>query len=267
MIDPPPIHFPRRSRRIKLQRLLHQIIDPLLSFPHRRSAAARLRGLPDGTYSVPVTVPYVPQFATPALINDYIHNGLHGRDDPNWRQFGAADADSYTFWAHRVCAIACLKMAIDAYHSAPAESLWALTQAGVDLGGYLVRDGAGNFVDMGWLYPGLVKLAEQRGLQIRGLAYASVLDVCACVRDGWIVAAAVTPELGEPPRSPHHRIRRYDGHFVICYGFTWQSGRVTHLHLHNPSGRSAELQAGAVIHARRFGAAFAHRFIALRGIE
>ncbi|MFN8418066.1 MAG: hypothetical protein U0528_02280 [Anaerolineae bacterium] len=136
--------------------------------------------------------------------------------------------------------------------------------SGVDLGGYIVRDADGNMVDMGWLYPGLVQLAEQRGLEVRGMAYASTLDLCTAILDGWIVAAAVTPELGEPADSPHYRIRRYDGHFVICYGFTWRNHRLTHLHVHNPSGRSAQMQAGAHIQADRFGKAFAHRFIGFR---
>jgi hypothetical protein len=91
------------------------------------------------------------------------------------------------------------------------------------------------------------------------MAYASVLDVCAAIRDGWLVAAAVTPELGE--RGP---LIRYDGHFVLAYGFTWRAGRCINLTLHNPSGRYPELRAGAIIPVRRFGAAFAHRYIAFR---
>jgi hypothetical protein len=73
------------------------------------------------------------------------------------------------------------------------------------------------------------------------------------------VGAAVTPELGE--RGP---LRRYDGHFVLAYGFSWQHGHCASLILHNPSGRYVELRAGANIPVRRFAAAFAHRFIAFQ---
>lgn len=254
--------LPRRSWRIRAQRTLHRLLDPPLSYPNGRRALRRLRDLPDGECRVPFDVPFVPQFATPALIHDYIHRGLAGQDDPNWAAFGAPDPETYTFWAHRNCAIACLKMAVDGFGSAAPETLWQLTEAGVALGGYVVRDATGAFVDIGWLYGPLLALAAARGLRAEGMAYASINDVCAAVRTGRVVAAAVTPELGEPLESPHYRIRRYDGHFVLVYGFRWQRGRPTHLLLHNPSGRSAPMQASAAIPVRRFRAAFAHRFIA-----
>lgn len=152
-------------------------------------------------------------------------------------------------------------MAADAFQSAPPASMWQLIQDGLALGGYRVHDERGAFVDQGWFYPALVELAAQNGLEARGMARASTLDVCAAIRDGWLIAAAVTPELGE--RGP---LRRYDGHFVIVYGFGWRRGRPAFFLAHNPSGRYEELQAGARIPAGRFGRAFAHRFIALRGM-
>lgn len=256
--------FPRRSLRIRIQRTLHRLIDPLLALPNQRRAVAALRGLPDGDYSALPDVPYVAQFASPHLIREYIHADLHGKDDPNWPTFGAPDPDTYTFWAHRACAIACIKMAVDGFGSASPETLWSLTEAGLALNGYLTHDAAGNALDMGWFYDPLVGLANQRGLDVRGMAYASLPDVCAAVRAGWLVAAAVTPEVGEPAFMVGARPQRYDGHFVLVYGFRWQRGRCTALRLHNPSGRSAELQAGAIIPSARFRAAYAYRFIAYR---
>lgn len=227
--------------------------------PNGRRAARRLLNLPDGDYKVPVDVPYIAQFASPTLIHAYIHDHLHGRDDPNWQSFGAADSDTYTFWAHRACAIVCLKMVIDAYHTSAPQTIWQLIEEGLRLDGYRTFDENRKFVDQGWFYPALVKLSEQHGLQVRGLAYASALDVCSTIREGWSVAAAVTPDLGE-----RGQLRRYDGHFVLVYGFGWQAGRCTVLRLHNPSGRFPELQQAAVIPIQRFRAAFAHRFIAFR---
>ena len=59
--------------------------DPLVVWSGRVSARYSLRHLPEDTYSVPVDVPYVPQFASPPLIHAYIHEGFHGRDDPEWQ--------------------------------------------------------------------------------------------------------------------------------------------------------------------------------------
>jgi hypothetical protein len=250
---------PHRRTSLRLRRNLHRLIDPVRSLPNHWRAARRLRDLPDGEYNTGVNVPYVPQFASPHLINAYIHEGLHGRDDPRWRDFGADDPDTYTFWAHRDCAIACVKMAVDAFGKAAPRSMWELTQEGLALGGYRTHDESGAFVDIGWFHTALVQLAERYKLRAGGMGYASLLNVCAAIRDGWLVAAGVTPELGE--RGP---LRRYDGHFVLVYGFTWQDGRCVRVTLHNPSGRYPELQAGAVIPAKRFRAAFAHRFISFR---
>jgi hypothetical protein len=250
---------PRRRSKIRLKRTLHRWIDPVLSVPNHRRAAERLRDLPDGEYHVPIDVPYVPQFASTDLIKAYIHDQLHGRDDPNWQAFGAPDTDTYTFWAHRACAIACVKMAIDGYQTAPPKTLWQLVDEGLSLGGYRTHDQNGIFIDEGWYYTALVELGKRYGLDVQGKAYASILDVCAAIRDGWLVAAGVTPELGE-----HAPIHKYDGHFVLVYAFSWHNRRCTSLTLHNPSGRYLDLQAGAVIPYARFRAAFARRFIAFR---
>lgn len=252
---------PRRRLKIRLRRALHRLADPIRSLPNGWRASLRLRDLPDGEHRAAVEVPYVPQFASPALIPAYIYDGLHGRDDPNWPAFGAADAETYTFWAHRACAIAVLKMAVDGFRTSAPRSMWDLVQEGLALGGYLTHDASGALVDEGWFYPALAALGAQHGLQVRGMAYASALDVCLAIRDGWLVAPAVTPEIGE-----RGALRRYDGHFVLAYGFTWQAGYPSSLLLHNPSGRYPELQAGALIPFRRFRAAFAHRFMAFRPV-
>lgn len=231
--------------------------------PAHWRAARELRGLPDGEYrAIPGAVPYVPQFASPALIQAYIHEGLHGSADPAWPTFGAPDADTYTFWAQRACAIACVKMAVDAHAAAPPQTLYELVQGGLALGGYRLQDDSGRLTDQGWFYGPLAQLGAQHGLIVTGAAYVSPLTICTWIRAGWLVAAAVTPEIGE--RAVPGGLRRYDGHFVLVYGFRWQAGRLALVRLHNPSGRYTELQADAAIPAARFGAAFAHRFIAFR---
>ncbi len=244
---------------MRLRRLLHRWTDPIRSLPAHRRARKALAALPDGDYSAGVDVPYVPQFASADRIQAYIHDGFHGRDDPNWPEYGAPDADTYHFWAHRACAIACLKMAIAAFGIHPPLTMWELIAEGIEVGGYRTHDAVGKFIDEGWFYDGLVALGTRHGLKVIGAAYVSPLDVCAMIRDGWLVAPAVTPMLGEPDR-----LRGYDGHFVLAYGFHWQNSRPASFTLHNPSGRIASLQVGAVIQAARFAAAFAHRYMAFR---
>lgn len=247
-----------RWQRVK--DFFHRGIDPLVALPGEWAARRALVDLPDGEYRLPVTVPYVPQFASANLIHAYIHEGLHGRDDPAWRDFGAADVETYHFWAPRVCALACIKMALGAFSSAQGlPSLWELVEQGLALDGYRAYDQAGRLVDEGWFYPALVRLGKRYGLAVTGRGYAGVSTICRLVREGWLVAPSVTPELGE-----YGSLREYGGHMVVVYGFRWARGRCTHVLLHNPSGREAALQADAVIPVARFRQAYAYRLVALR---
>ncbi len=250
--------MPRRVTRFKT--VIHPWIDPALSLRARRRAMRRLNGLSAGDYQAGVDVPYYAQFASPARIYDYIHSGYEGTRDPQWQVFGAPTPVEYAFWAPRVCALACLKMAIEAFYPRRSPSLWQLVQEGLGAGGYVVHDDHGRRVDEGWYYHAQVQLAERYGLHVEGRDYVSPLTICQYVLDGWLVMASVSPEIGE--RQPV--TRHYGQHSVLVHGFSWQQGRPTRYRLHNPSGRFPELQANAVLPAARFNASFAYRLIALR---
>lgn len=250
--------MPGRLSRIKAA--LHPRLDPLLSWPDGWRARRALASIPDGDYHATVSVPYVAQFASPERIADYIHHGYDGTQDSRWAEFGADDPADYAFWAPRVCALAVLKMAVQAFFPERQPSLWELVQRGLAAQGYTVRAADGTWVDEGWYVHAQLKLARQFGLRAAPRGYVSPLSVCRHIHAGWLVAASVSPELGE--RDPD--LRRYGGHLVLVYGFTWRAGRPVTYHLHNPSGRFPELQARAAIPAARFHACFAHRLIALR---
>lgn len=244
----------------RLKASLHPKLDPLLSLPDSLRARMYLLRLPDGIHRAKVTVPYYSQFASADRVYDYIHNDYDGTTDPNWPLFGAREAADYAFWAPRVCALAVLKMAIEAFYPDKRPTLWQLVVEGLKLNGYAVRNARGLWVDQGWYVEAQIQLAAQYGLVAEPHGYASPLSLCKFIRQGWLVAATVTPDIGE--RAPLHK--QYGGHLVLVYGFEWQQGRPTHFLLHNPSGRFPELQADARIPADSFKAAFAHRLITLR---
>ncbi len=243
----------------KVKSAAHRWLDPLLVVPGAFAIRRKLADLPDGAYHVPMTVPYVPQFASPEHIYAYIHEGFHGRDDPAWESFGAPSVDGYDFWARRVCALACLKMAVAGFDSAEVPTLWQLVEQGLQHNGYRAYSASGVLVDEGWFYPAIVALARDYGLGARGYGYAPVELIYQLILDGWMVAPSVTPELGE-----HGPLRCYGGHMVLVHGFRWEQGQCTGLILHNPSGRFPELRANAEVPAARFRRGYAHRLIAFR---
>ncbi|NDJ75552.1 MAG: hypothetical protein GYB65_04770 [Chloroflexi bacterium] len=252
--------MPRLVSRLKAG--LHPLLDPVLSMPQHWQTWRALRNLPSGAYrAVEGKVPYYPQFASPNLIYDYIHNGYDGTQDPNWQVFGASDPAEYAFWSHRVCTLAVIKMAAEAFDPTVQPTLWQLVKEGLAADGYTVRDERGRWVDEGWYFHAQVHLARRYGLLAEGESYVSPLNVCQRIHAGWLVAASVTPELGEREPSGH----RYGGHLVLVHGFEWAAGQgPTAFTLHNPSGRCPELQGNAVISAERFAASFAYRLVAFR---
>ncbi|MBN1679712.1 MAG: hypothetical protein JW966_05435 [Anaerolineae bacterium] len=133
-----------------MKAVAHPWIDPLLSTRDHRCARRALQSLPAGEYRVGVRVPYYAQFASPERIHDYIHRGYDGTHDPDWHTFGADVPEDYAFWSHRVCALACIKMAVGAFYPDAQLTLWDLVQQGLAVNGYTVRDERGRWVDQGW---------------------------------------------------------------------------------------------------------------------
>ena len=244
--------------RDTLKREIRRWHDPFKAWRNSTHWRKQLAHLADGEYTLSFDVPYIPQFASPNRINDYIHNGYTGHDDPQRHtHFGAEDDADYVFWSARVCALACLKMAIMAYDTAqPAPTLWELVQKGLAHGGYITHDEQGNFVDKGWYVHAQLKLAADYGVLMQTYGYASAWGIAHTIQQGKIAAATVSPELGE--RKPLSR--RYGGHLIVVTGFRWQRGRPTYFRVHNPSGRYPELQANAWLPYAKFRREYAYRF-------
>ena len=241
----------------RLKARLHPALDPWLSLPDERRARRALAGLADGEYHAVAQVPYYAQFASPNRIAAYIHEGYDGTQDPNWHTFGADDPVEYAFWAPRVCALACLKMAIEAFYPERRPTLWELVQKGLAHGGYTVRDAAGNWVDEGWTYRAQVALAAEYGLQAAGQGYARRCRSAArSARARW---------WRHPSRRRSGARRVPGGMGAICAGVRLRVARRPQ----QPTGcttlqAATRAASGGTIPADRFRAAFAYRLIALR---
>ena len=129
----------RWTRALKNE--LHRWLDPFIARHKDSQWQASLKDLADGEYTLPLDVPYVPQFASPEKIADYIHHDFIGLQDARWRVFGTDEPESYAFWSPRVCALACLKMAIAGYATMDTvPTLWELVQDGLVVDGYKIYD-------------------------------------------------------------------------------------------------------------------------------
>lgn len=187
--------------------------------------------------------PYFAQWESEALIPEF----LAGRDaasDPRWADSGAETAEEYARWAHHLCGMACLRMAMAARGEHLA--IHALRRAVQALGGYVEEpDGAIR----GLIYAGAVAWLRARGIPARILLDAPL----PALAPGQLYIASVHARIRTPDLAPPHR----GGHLVLLFGRDGE-GR---LRFHNPSGHSPETRRDARLRPEAFA-----RYHAGRGI-
>lgn len=120
---------------------------------------------------------------------------------------------------------------------------------------------AGEWLDYGWIYEPMLRVASRYGLAGEISTSLALEDVCAAVMRPALVIASV---------NPHHvRGERLDeplqpgGHLVVVVGFETSAGACEAVICHNPSGTSAELCEAAPIPVEVFRRAFAGRGVVL----
>jgi hypothetical protein len=208
------------------------------------------------TIRLPYPVPYYAQIASPELAESIFVHGMDPAQDPRWAESGAETPQEYAYWVERACGVACLKMCVEAA-GGPMRSLVDWARLGLERGGYLVRHNAdGSIHEVGWVHGVLAEMAQESGLTAESRA-ASVEEIPAYLRQGRMVIASVSYEAGDDRLS----ITRQGGHLMVVVGAECVDGRLHALYVNNPSGRWAELQAGARLPLERFAAAYSGRVI------
>ncbi len=209
---------------------------------------------------IPYNVPYVCQFASPDLVRELIGGQLPLEHDPRWQEYGADTPADYAHWSLRACGVVCLKMAVDALSGEPPRPVMAWVREGLALDGYLTEirpDRPDRPVEKGWKHAALVDLARAHGLWAEAATGLGLSAIIGHLAAGQLVIASVSSELGDS--GP---ITRRSGHLVVVIGLHLDADQqAAALIIHNPSGRTPDLQAGAVIPAGRFLQAFSGRGI------
>jgi hypothetical protein len=209
--------------------------------------------------SLPYTVPYTAQIASPELAEAIFVHGLDPRLDPRWAESGAITPEEYAYWVERACGVACLKMCVEALGGSKRSLLeWART--GLTRGGYLIRrDKNGYEHEVGWVHSVLADMARDEGLEARAQA-AGLEEIPALLAQGYLVIASVSYQAGDDRLEITHR----GGHLMVVTGAELEEGRVEAFIVSNPSGRRGELQSGARLPIERFDAAYSGRVILVR---
>jgi|JFJP01.1.fsa_nt_gi hypothetical protein len=208
---------------------------------------------------LPYPVPYYAQVASPELAESIFVHGMDPVQDPRWKESGAETPEEYAYWVERACGVACLKMCVEAA-GGPKHPLVNWARLGLERGGYLIHhnEADGSSHEVGWVHHTLVKMAQEIGLTAEANP-ASLEEIPGYLRQGKMVIASVSYEAGDDRLS----ITKQGGHLMVIIGVDCVDGHPQAFYVNNPSGRRAELQAGARLTVERFAAAYSGRVITI----
>ena len=210
------------------------------------------------TIRLPYPVPYYAQIASPELAESIFVHGMDPAQDPRWAESGAETPQEYAYWVERACGVACLKMCVEAL-GGPRRSLVDWARLGMERGGYLIRYADnGDAHEVGWVHGALAEMVQEIGLWAEARP-SDLEEIPAYLRQGRMVIASVSYEAGDDRLS----ITKQGGHLMVVIGADCLDGRPQAFYVNNPSGRRAELQAGARLSLERFAAAYSGRVIVI----
>lgn len=208
--------------------------------------------------TVSYSIPYTCQFASPELVRAFIHKDIPLEQDVRWAEYGAASPQEYAHWALRSCGVVCVKMAAEGIAGCSSGTVMDWVRTGLSLDGYIAKQRVDRPAEVGWKHATLARLAIGHGCRAELAANLTLDDLARHIQVDEVVIASVTSELGEEDGS----LTRQSGHLVVVYGMVLsEKGTVDGVILHNPSGRTVALQAGAQIPAGRFSTGFSGRGI------
>jgi hypothetical protein len=181
-------------------------------------------------------VPYYSQWESSDLVGEIVTGRMNAADDPLWHRSGAVDPAEYSWWAGRLCGVACLRMAIHHWHGITPPPAIRLARELVKAGAYVHRDDGG----LGGLYyaPFARYVGDTWGLPAQSRPVLPASEIPDHITAGRLVMLSV-----------HRTIRTLDpappqqgGHLVLAVGITDDA-----VLIHNPSGLPARSQRHAAV--------------------
>jgi len=186
-------------------------------------------------------------------------------DDPQLiKAFGAKNAEEFNFWMWRDCGIACVKMILESRHKALEKNMMELTEEGVSLGGYIVKDKAGNFVDKGWFHGSLVSLLQKYEVKAIKKKWQSGATIAHDIlRNKHVIASLYLPTrrtIAEDGSFAPKQDATYTGHLVLITGVDISKKKLLGFFIHDPRGLP-HYQSDTYITLEAFKKIFTHRTI------
>ena len=197
-------------------------------------------------------MPYFSQWESRELVEKIVTKQIEAKDDPRWRESGAADVTEYAAWSWSCCGMACLKMIL-AHNQQKVIPLVVLGKQCLEYGGYKMP----LETSPGLFYKPFVHFINQRyGLHATAVGALTLTEIKQIISDGGYAMVSVTAEIRFPFREPLRR----SGHLVLVFGYDDEKQII---HLNNPSGFK-DTQEDVILSYQQFMKFFDHKGILIR---
>ena len=226
------------------------------------SAKNKISKLKNGEYRLPYQIPYVSQYASAERTEEFVRDGDLLKTDTRWRDFGADSQDDYSFWARRICGMACFKMILCALGDTVTElnlPLIILGKKAMAAGCYLPDPKNPNRL-IGLLHKPFLKFVNKFGLAGKLIWYIGPAIIAREILNKNFVIASVSHEIRFRSARPEDKT----GHLVLVHGFKMNGGRVVGFYIHNPSGFYGISQENHFVTVDDFLNCFSGRIIAIK---
>lgn len=187
-----------------------------------------------------------------------------------FQSHGYLNREQFDFWNRRACGVVCVKMVLDHYFPNSKTTLWGLLNEGIGLGGYILYDKNGKFVDLGWFHKALLMLVKRHGLSGFLSSYLSILNVAdyVCKRN-LVIASIRVPDRAKLSEKGDFFVKGYSGnvynHLILITAVEIKNGKPVNFVAHNPTGLVG-YDRNSVIDAEVFSQIFNGRAIVIRGL-
>ena len=222
-----------------------------------RSARSKISKLKDGEYRLPYQIPYVAQYASAERAEEFVRNEDLLKTDARWLDFGADSPDDYSFWARRICGIACFQMILLSLRRTTSK-LVELGKQAMAAGCYLPDPQNPNRL-IGLLHKPFLKFVKKFGLSGRLFWYVGPNVIAREILENNFVVASVSNQIRHSGARPESKI----GHLILVHGFKISGGEILGFYIHNPSGFYNESQENHFVSTEDFLNCFSGRIIVL----
>lgn len=174
---------------------------------------------------VEIEAPYVCQFAKPEQAEPSLRKTLEAKNDPHWKESGAASPERYAAWAFTMCGMASFAMALGYFKDKnikPAE----LAEDALKSGVYEEQsDGISSM-----RYREFARWVGKYGLTAEVYSRLSIKAVQYALSKGKLPIVSVNPNIRGYDTAP---LDQKGGHLVLVTGYDLAQNTIS---IHNPSG-------------------------------